>query len=93
MKNNILQRTGYAFFAFSQEQSIILELFFVDSNRVRLLGSQQHTPTQKFGEYLSPPGKKTNNSLSQTANQDSWLINNILSSEIILSSRFQSISC
>ena len=45
-----LSRTGYAFLALSQEQGFSLKLFLV-RNRVRLLGSQQHTPTLNFGEY------------------------------------------
>ena len=44
-----LSRTGYVFLPLSQEQGIILKLFLVRI-RVRLLESQMHTPTLKFGE-------------------------------------------
>ena len=53
LNKNLLQnlpRTVYGFLTLSQEQGIILKLFLV-RNRVRLLGSQQHIPTVKFGEY------------------------------------------
>ena len=49
-----LSRTGYVFLALSQEQGIVLKPFLV-RNRVRVLGSQRHTPTLKFWEY--PPSQ------------------------------------
>ena len=49
-----LSRTGYVFLALSLEQGIVLKPFLV-RNRVRVLGSQRHTPTLKFWEY--PPSE------------------------------------
>ena len=47
-----LQRTGYDFLTLNKEKGIILNLFMV-RNRVRLLGSQRHTPPLNLG---STPG-------------------------------------